>query len=677
MAVEYQARGAGEEPAKDAAVRGGARHGAGFARPGGTWWRSALRSPLGRCAAGLLLLVLLLTAFGPLLWSGRADAIDTGHLLEGPSAQHWMGTDNLGRDVFFRVLVATRLSVLLALLATALGVLTGLLLGAAPALLGRGAGRAVTAVVNIAVAFPGLLLALFFAVVFGVGTTGAVLAIGFATAPGFARLTQTLVASVGERDYVCAARVAGVGRARVLTRHILPNVAEPLIVNATIGAGGALLAFSGLSFLGLGVQAPSYDWGRLLGEGLNGIYTHPAAALAPGVAVIVAGLAFNLTGEAVARAVGVPGARAHRTPAAAARPAPVGPPAAEPRDTPVLAVEDLRVSFPGPHGPVTAVRGVGFTVGRGESVGLVGESGSGKSLTALAVSRLIEHPGVVDAGRLEFLGAPLPAGDGGGTAMRKLLGTRLAMVFQDPMTSFNPAMRIGRQLAEVAEQHLATGRREALARAVERLREVRVPAAERRAAQYPHEFSGGMRQRAMIGLGLMGRPALIIADEPTTALDVTVQRQVLSLLERVRAADGAALLLISHDINVVARTCDRVLIMYAGRVVEELPSHRLLTAARHPYTRALVATVPHMETDLDRPLTVVPGRPVTPDRMPAGCAFAPRCSAAGDRCRTDDPVLRASGPDHRVACWYPHPGPAARPRAEKSADPAAEAGERP
>ncbi|MEF9915437.1 dipeptide/oligopeptide/nickel ABC transporter permease/ATP-binding protein [Streptomyces sp. P5-A9] len=673
MAVEHRAPKAGEGHE----THNGTENGDVLGHLGGSRWPGVLRSPLGFCAAGLLLLVLLLAAFGPLLWSGRADAIDTGRLLQGSSARHWMGTDSLGRDVFFRVLVATRLSVVLALLATLLGVVTGLVLGTAPALLGRRAGRMVTAVVNVAVAFPGLLLALFFAVVFGVGANGAVLAIGFATAPGFARLTQTLVASVDERDFVRAAHVAGVGRMRVLTRHVLPNIAEPLIVNATIGAGGALLAFSGLSFLGLGVQAPSYDWGRLLGEGLNGIYTHPAAALAPGVAVVIAGLAFNLTGEAAAKAVGVPAARGTRVPPAAA-PAPSVPHhTAESGEEPVLVVEGLRVSFPGARGPVTAVRGVGFSVGRGESVGVVGESGSGKSLTALAVSRLVEHPGVVGADRLEFLGTSLLSPGEGGAAMRTLLGTSLAMVFQDPMTSLNPAMRIGRQLAEVAEQHLGLNRREALSRAVERLREVRVPAAQRRAAQYPHEFSGGMRQRAMIGLGLMGSPTLIIADEPTTALDVTVQRQVLSLLGRIRAADGVALLLISHDINVVAQTCDRVLVMYAGRVVEELPSDRLLTAARHPYTRALIATVPHMETDLDRPLVVIPGRPATPERVPEGCAFAARCPVATDRCRTDDPPLRVSEPGHRVACWYPQAGPAAPSGDEQPAGPAGGKDERP
>ncbi|WP_224058156.1 dipeptide/oligopeptide/nickel ABC transporter permease/ATP-binding protein [Streptomyces kanamyceticus] len=619
---------------------------------------AVLRTPVGACSAALLALVIALALFAPALWGDQASAVDVDAIQQGPTAAHLLGTDSLGRDVLARVLVATRLSIELAVTATLIGVATGTVLGSAPSVLPRWAGRIVTSAVNIAVAFPGLLLALFFAMIFGVGTKGAVLAIGLAMAPAFARLTQTLSAAVAGRDFVAAARVAGVGRVRLLVRHVLPNIGEPLVVNATISAGMALLAFAGLSFLGIGVQAPAYDWGRLLGEGLNQIYVNPTAALAPGVAVVVAGLAFNLFGETVA---GVVGARASRpsplkgsAPAAAAAPA-----ACVGDDRPVLLVDDLHIAFPGPAGqPVTPVRGVSFTVGAGESVGVVGESGSGKSLTALGVSRLIEAPGTVTAARLEFLGTPLLRAPE--PEVRGLLGTSLALVFQDPMTSFNPTQRIGRQLAEVSEQHQGLSRGRALDRAVERLREVRVPAAERRARQYPHEFSGGMRQRAMIAMGLMGEPRLVIADEPTTALDVTVQRQVLRLLAQVReGGDGsgqAALLLISHDITVVAQSCRRVLVMYAGRIVEDLPTADLHTAARHPYTRALLAAVPALDTDRDAPLAVIPGRPPEPGQVTAGCAFASRCSFADERCGADepDPVnVGAVGAMHRVACWHP------------------------
>ncbi|MFC4588415.1 dipeptide/oligopeptide/nickel ABC transporter permease/ATP-binding protein [Sphaerisporangium corydalis] len=612
-----------------------------------------LLRPVGFAGFGLLTVVLLVAVFGPVLWDGRATVIDTGDLLAGPSGEHWIGTDNLGRDLFFRVLVATRLSITLALAATAIGMVLGVVLGAAPMLTGRRVARFITSAVNVLVAFPGLLLVLFFAVVFGVGARGAALAVGLAGAPAFARLCHTLLSGVSERDYIAAARIAGVSKFRILVRHALPNIAEPLIVNATMAAGGVLLTFSGLSFLGLGVQAPSYDWGKLMQDGLNGIYVHPLAALGPGIAVVLAGLAFNLTGEAFAAAFGIdviPGvARVRAVRGAAGESA--GPAVAAPDPEPgtVLSVDGLRVTIPGARRPIHAVRGVTFAIRDGEAVGVVGESGSGKSVTALAVARLIEEPVRVDANHLVFAGEDLMAADDP-ASLRKRLGTSLVVVFQDPMTSFNPAHRVGPQLAEVGRFHQGLGRRAAFARAVDRLHAVKLREPERRARQYPFEFSGGMRQRAMIGMGLMGTPRLIIADEPTTALDVTVQRQVLALLGEVRGDTGAALLLISHDVSVVTEVCDRVLVMYAGLIVEELPARDLGTLARHPYTRALVAAVPDMETDLTRPLAVIPGTPVDPSDVPAGCAFAARCPLADDHCRAVEPPLQADAAGNRVAC---------------------------
>ena len=617
-------------------------------------WLAVLRQPLGATAVVLVVLLFLLAVFAPVLWGEQAEAIDTAAILKPPSAEHLLGTDALGRDVLMRVLVATQLTIFLAVLAVLIGVTAGTLLGTAPSVLPRPVGRVISTFVNIAVAFPGLLLALFFAVIFGVGTTGAVLAIGFAMAPGYARLTQTLSAAVAGRDYIAAARVAGVSRLRILIRHILPNIAEPLIVNATISAGGALLAFAGLSFLGIGVQVPAYDWGRLLGEGINRIYMNPMMAFGPAVAVVLAGLAFNLLGETAAQVLGGRAAKVRFSPAATAlaslrRPTPAtAAPHAD--DDDVLVVEDLRVSYPGPTGTVTPVRGVSFRIGHAEAVGVVGESGSGKSLTALAASRLIEHPGEVTATRLDFCGTPILGVPE--SSVRSLLGTSLAMVFQDPTTSFNPTRRVGGQLAEAATEHQGLSRAEAHERAIARLQDVRVPAAARRAKQYPHEFSGGMRQRAMIAMGLMNHPRLIIADEPTTALDVTVQRQVLRLLASVRRDTGAAILLISHDIAVVSQTCDRVLVMYAGRIVEDLPSAALHSGARHPYTRALLEVVPELDTDRDAALPTIPGRPPAPSAFPAGCAFADRCPLATAVCREQDPELAGSA-DHRVACWNP------------------------
>jgi peptide/nickel transport system permease protein len=621
-------------------------------------WSGLLRTPMGVAAATGVLVLVVLAVVGPAVWGGAAEAVDVDALRDGPSAEHLVGTDGLGRDVLARVLVATRTSLGLALLATAIGVLSGVVLGALPAVLGRRAGRLVVAAVNLAVAFPALLLAIFLAVVFGVGSQGAVLAIGFAIAPPFARLTQTLAASVAGRDYVAAARALGVGRTRLLLRHVLPNIAEPLVVNAALGAGNALLAFAGLSFLGLGVQRPAYDWGSLLGEGLNRIYLNPAAALAPGAAVVLAGLAFTLLGEAAAAAVGLRAtvSRGRRSPS----PSPAAPPPAAapaPPEGDVLQVRDLRVAFPHDGSWTVPVAGVSFDVRDREAVGIVGESGSGKSLTALAVAGLLPQDAVRTAAALTVAGQEIR--DVPDRTLRRALGTDLAMVFQDPLTSLNPALRIGRQLAEVAEEHLGSSRRAAHERALDRLRDVAIPDPPQRARRYPHEFSGGMRQRVMIGMALMAGPRLIIADEPTTALDVTVQQQVLRLLQQAREEHGTALLLISHDLAVVASVCDRVLVMYGGRVVEELPVSTLLAGPAHPYSRALLASVPRMDADRALPLATIGGRPPDPAARPPGCPFQPRCAHATDRCVEAVPPLEPYADGHRVACLHPQVGPVA------------------
>lgn len=600
--------------------------------------RRTLVSPLGVAAVAAVLLLACIAVAGPPLLGAEAARVDTAALHQGRSGQHLFGTDSLGRDIAARVVVATRFTLQLTLLATVIGLAGGLLLGLAPAVLGRRGGRLVTAAVGVLVAFPGLLFVLFLATVFGVGNKGAVLAIGLALVPQTARLVQNLAAGVTGTDHVAAARILGVGRVRVVARHVLPNIAEPVALFAAQAASGVVLTLSGLSFLGLGVQAPRYDWGRLLDEQLDRIYVNPAGALAPGAAIIFTGMAFALLGEVVAKAADH-GTAEHLPPSV-----PITAPVPA-RDVLVQA-DDLRVTFPGGRTPV---RGVSFALTPGESVGIVGESGSGKSLTALALAGLVPHPGRVSADALRLAGHDLTA--------RPSPGTCLAMVFQDPAASLNPALRVGRQLAEVAEVHLGASSRAAEARAVDRLAAVGITEPARRARQRPHEHSGGMRQRAMVGMGLMGKPQLIVADEPTTALDMLVQRQVLDLLGEVRAETGVALLLISHDIAVVAQVCERVLVMYAGRIVEELPVEDLAHGAAHPYTRALIGAVPAMDTDRGQQLATIPGRPPEPTDRHSGCAFAPRCPVVQDDCRSTVPSLDGygAGPGRRVACLHPAP----------------------
>jgi oligopeptide/dipeptide ABC transporter ATP-binding protein len=593
-------------------------------------------------------LIVVIAIVAPEIWSHAASQFDFNATSQGSSWDHLVGTDALGRDIFDRILVATRLSIELAALATLLGAAIGIPIGALPAVAGARVGRLVSGFINLTVAFPALLLAIFVAGIVGIGARGAVIGIACAIAPYFARLSQTLSASVAGSDYVAAARIMGVSRPRLVLRHILPNVAEPLLLTCTIAMGEALLALAGLSFLGVGVQPPSYDWGRMLNEGLDRIYVTPGVALGPAAAIVFAALAFNLLGEALAKAAS--GRQEARWPERMPRPEAIagGAEARPPVERePVLEIEGLSVAFPGGSEPV---RDVSMTLAPGEIVGIVGESGSGKSLTAMAISDLLPAQARLSARRLRVFGQdPRTLKD---SARRKLLGTRLAIVHQDPMSSLNPALRVGRQLAEVSEVHQGLTRSQAKARSIDRLRVVRVNNPERRVRQFPYEFSGGMRQRAVIAMGLMISPRLIIADEPTTALDVTVQQQILRLLADTSKSTEAAAIFISHDIAVVSQLCSRVLVMYAGRIVEELDVASLEQPA-HPYTAALVASVPTMQSERGRRLATIPGRAPGPFDQSPGCPYATRCPLASDRCRAELPLLEPLEEGHRVACWHP------------------------
>ncbi|MBR0671102.1 ABC transporter ATP-binding protein [Roseomonas soli] len=307
-----------------------------------------------------------------------------------------------------------------------------------------------------------------------------------------------------------------------------------------------------------------------------------------------------------------------------------------------------------PH-VLRAVDGVSFDLRRGETLGLVGESGSGKTLTALMLMRLLEPPlAALPKGRVQFGDTDLMALDE--ARMSALRGRAISMVFQEPMTSLNPVMTVGRQIAEPLVRHLGLSAREAAARAEEMLRLVQIPDPARVARAYPHLLSGGMRQRVMIAIALACRPAVLVADEPTTALDVTVQAQILELLGELQREMGSAILLITHDLAVIAETAHRVAVMYAGRIVEEAPVAALFAAPRHPYTRGLLASIPKIERVPAPTLPEIPGMvPGAADR-PRGCAFMPRCARAVSGCAAEAPPLDPIAPGHRVACWNPANG---------------------
>ena len=314
---------------------------------------------------------------------------------------------------------------------------------------------------------------------------------------------------------------------------------------------------------------------------------------------------------------------------------------------PLLRVENLRVEFPTRRGTLVAVDDISFHIDEGEVLGVVGESGAGKSLTGAAIIGLLEPPGRVADGQIVFDGKRID--NLSYEKMRRLRGDQIAMVFQDPLTSLNPLYTIGKQLTETIRTHVSMDERGALARAIELLNEVGIPAAERRVDQFPHQFSGGMRQRVVIALALAANPRLIIADEPTTALDVSIQAQIISLLKRLCREHGTAVMLVTHDMGVIAETADRVAVMYAGRIVEIGPVQDVIKRAQHPYTHGLMGSIPVIRHDVERLIQIDGAMPRLTD-IPPGCAFNPRCPRVFEYCRVERPELMDVGAT-RAACW--------------------------
>ena len=410
-----------------------------------------------------------------------------------------------------------------------------------------------------------------------------------------------------------------------------------------------ILETAGLSFLGLGSQPPQADLGSMLGEARSAMISHPHTSIVPGLMIFLIVMSINLLGDGVRDALD-PRLRS----GALSRPRATTlvkrhgdvPPATDE----LLAIQDLHTEFHVGKRNLRAVDGVSLAVRPGECLGVIGESGSGKSVTALSVMGLVASPpGVITGGAARFqgedlIGAPYES-------LRQKRGNRVAYIFQDPLSTLHPLYRVGQQLAEAIRSHNNLSNTEARVRAIQLLNDVRIPNAKSRVDDYPHEMSGGMRQRVGIAMALANEPDVIIADEPTTALDVTVQAQILSLLDDLRRERGLAIIFITHDFGVVAQLCDRVAVMYAGQIVEEGPTQAVLDAPAHPYTKRLIACVPELGGGR-RELAAIPGLPPVLDDLPPGCAFAPRCSKAAKSCRQGEIPLH--GPAfHAVRCLFP------------------------
>jgi peptide/nickel transport system permease protein len=558
--------------------------------------RRLLRDPLGLGAVAGLALMVAACVLAPLLTGQDPRHADLAATLAPPGHGHLLGGDGAGRDVFSRLLYGGRMTLLGATVAMVVAVVVGAPAGLAAGYYGRWVDAAASWLSNMVMSVPGIVLLLAVAVITGPNILWAMAIFGVVMAPGMFRLARSTVMAVRNELYVDAARVFGLTDARIIRRHVLRVVRAPLIIQASISFGIAIVVQSGIEFLGLGSpNAPS--WGAMLNDAFTNLYTDRLLLLWPCLAIGLAVGGCAILGGALRDALEdrslAPRQRRDSRPsvpaeaAADARDASVSAVAeATPEHPELLVVEGLRIAYQRGEEESVVVDGVSLAVRRREVVGLVGESGSGKTQTAYALLGLLPPDARMAAGRLAFDGQDMSA-VGGAAGLR---GRRLAYVPQEPMSNLDPAFRIGSQLTEPMLWHLDVSWEEAHRRALELLERVGIPDPDRVFDAYPHQLSGGMAQRVLIASAISCDPEVLIADEPTTALDVTVQAEVLDLLRSLQRERGMGMLLVSHDLGVVADLCDRVAVMQAGRIVEAAPVGRLFADPRHEYTRMLLAS---------------------------------------------------------------------------------------
>ncbi|NYJ74325.1 dipeptide/oligopeptide/nickel ABC transporter permease/ATP-binding protein [Allobranchiibius huperziae] len=624
-----------------------------------------------RIALGFVALLVLVALFSTWLTPHDPTRPGLAPVGTGPSGSYWFGVDASGRDIFSRLVAGTRRSLEVGFGAAALALIVGTALGALAATSRKVVDEVIMRLLDIVMAFPAIALAAVLIVAYGKDKLSVlIIAIGFVFAPSIARVVRANVLSQYGEDYVAAEQVIGARRVHILRRHVLRNCAAPVLVFATVMVADSIIFEASLSFIGGGLpgQAAQSSWGSVIAYGQQ-ILTAGSwwATFFPGLLILLTVLALNILSEGISDAWAAPAAgggkeggaepepqtarfeqaqeQEHTAPelpgltrAAArlrstARPLPQG--------DPVLTVRDLHIRFADRHHGVDIVDGVDLEVRPGEVLGLVGESGSGKSLTSLTVMGL-QPTGAQVSGSMVFDGQELVGMSAG--RRRALMGRQIAMVYQDALSALNPAMTIKSQLAQVIKRG---GTRTAAD-----LMDLVGLDPQRTLSSYPHELSGGQRQRVVIAMALSRDPKLIIADEPTTALDVTVQAQVVQLLLRLREELGFALILVSHDLALVSEVCDRVAVMYGGRIVETGVSADVVAEPRHHYSRGLLGSVLSLEAGAAR-LTQIRGTVPSPADFPQGCRFADRCPLATQVCLDDVPRLTGDDDHHLAACHHP------------------------
>lgn len=617
--------------------------------------KKVVRNRLAGLGLVVLFGIILLAILTPLLPLAPPNAIDTPNRFVLPFSDNaLLGTDHLGRDLLSRLLWGTQLSLAVGLAAAFIAGFFGALLGIVAGYMGGRTDSLIMRSVDILMAFPYILLALAIVAALGPGLMNALIAVAVVNIPFFARNVRGVAVTLAQADFIQSARLSGRSDISILVFELLPNVASVIIIAFSTTVGWMILETAGLSFLGLGSQPPQADLGSMLGEGRAALITNPHTSIIPGIMIFLIVMGINLLGDGIRDALDPRLAKGQLE-----KPSPLtrvgdgliqSPPIVSTASKAVMDVNHLSTNFEVGEVVNKAVRDVSFSISSGECLGLVGESGSGKSVTALSLTRLVASPpGVVVSGSVrisdqELISLPYEG-------IRAIRGRRVAYIFQDPLTSLHPLHRIGHQLTEAMSTHSRGADSVFVERAKNLLSEVRIPNPERVMDAYPHELSGGMRQRIGISMALANDPDLIIADEPTTALDVTVQAQILAILNDLRQQRGLSILFISHDLNVMAQICDRVAVMYAGEIVEMGRAPDILEHPKHPYTAALLACSPQIGQGRQS-LQPIMGMPPTGHEPLNACAFANRCSRVQPVCQ-QQPVEIIDMDSQLVRCLFP------------------------
>ncbi|MFF5090219.1 dipeptide/oligopeptide/nickel ABC transporter permease/ATP-binding protein [Streptomyces niveus] len=635
------------------------------------WWTLLGKDRVAAVAAVLLGLVFLTALFGPLLIGDRAARQDLAASLRPPSLDHGfyglLGTDVLGRSVLARLIEAAATTLSVALPAVVCSLVIGAAIGMWASYRGGWRENAAMRVADVILSFPSLLLAVVVLYVFAPSATNIVLILALARIPVYLRTARAEGAELRSRLFVDAARTFGAGTWPTIYRHILPIAMPTLLTVATLDFCFVMLTESSLSFLGIGIQPPEISWGLMVAQGRQYLQTAWWIAVLPGLAIVLTTVSATVLAAWVRLATD-PAQRWRLTlprkkrqePAVSdseraptVRPVPEADPAKAPEDggnRRALEVERLSVDLRTPSGTVRALDSVSFTLDKGRTLALLGESGCGKSMTAQSIAGLLEPVADVTGGAVRVGGTDVLRLSA--TARKRLAGPVLSIVFQDALTAMNPVQTVGKQLGEPFRIHRGLSRRQAREKAVELMEIVGIPEPRARARSYPHQFSGGMRQRLLIAMAVALGPDVLIADEPTTALDVTVQAQIMQLLRDLQVERDMAVLLITHDLAVVSERADDVAIMYAGNVVETGPVREVFANPRHPYTKGLLDSVPE-HAERGGLLPAVPGSPPELSDVPPGCVFQARCPLARERCAEERPrLVTDDGASRAVACHF-------------------------